>query len=121
MHLLVDDLPASRRYRAFTLEQYELFASVIPDHSSLVTRGITRDAAGPLLLHRNVVIVDSYADQGGSLPTLIHELQNQGRRVFVDSAGFPQGLMERISQNVDVVVRVEGKDPIVELQSKPSG
>jgi hypothetical protein len=113
---LTDDLRATRRYRDYTRKQYELFKSNIPNLSALVTQRVTRDSAGPLILDRDVVIVDASIDDGASLKNLIDELHGQGRKVFVDTADFPADLLTRIQRSKELAVVVPGKQPIIELR-----
>ena len=77
------DLPASRSRRADNLDRFKIYSRVVPNHSAFFTYWGNKDAAGPLQLDRDVVILDLHADDGETAPQLVKELLAQKRRVFV--------------------------------------
>jgi hypothetical protein len=77
------DVAASRSKRADNLERFQIYSRVVPNHSAFVTYWGNKDAAGPLQLDRDVVILDLHADDGETAPQLVRELLAQKRRVFV--------------------------------------
>jgi hypothetical protein len=93
---LGDDMTASRRLRAANQRATEELGAVVPDYSALITYWGSRDAAGPLLFDRDVVILDARADAGADAPTLIRELLARQRRVFVDRRRFPHEVLARV-------------------------
>ena len=91
-----DDLSASRTRRARNAAQLTALESSIPDHSALFAYWGAKDAAGPLQLSRNVVILDVAADEGATAVQLKHDLQRQRRRVFVLGNIFPENILKDI-------------------------
>lgn len=77
------DVAASRSRRADNLERFQIYSRVLPNHSAFFTYWGNKDAAGPLQLDRDVVILDLHADDGETAPQLVRELLAQKRRVFV--------------------------------------
>jgi hypothetical protein len=114
---LGDDLPASRMLRAWKYQMAEQLRAVVPDHSALIAYGGSRDAAGPLLFDRDVVIIDAHADDGEAAPTLVRELLARGRRVFVLRRHFHGRVLERVLADW-AVVRLPGTD-LLELRAGP--
>ncbi|MCC6750456.1 MAG: hypothetical protein IT371_22520 [Deltaproteobacteria bacterium] len=80
---LGDDLPASRLHRAWHRKQLEAIRPHIPDRSALFACWGRKDALGPLLLERDLVIADLKYDDGKTAPALANALLSQGRRVFL--------------------------------------
>jgi hypothetical protein len=115
IHLL-DDVAASHRLRARKAAESASLDGVIPDHSALVAYTGYKDAVFPLLFTRDIVILDARGDEGADAPTLIRELLDRDRRVFVVRSGFTAEGLARVVDGWDVV-RVEspGTD-IVELR-----
>jgi hypothetical protein len=112
---LGDDLPAVRSLRAYHLRQSEVLAEILPNHSALFAFGPVKDSAGPLLLVRDLVILDPMLDAGEDAPGQARALLAAGRRVFVDLARMPEEVFERLREGLEVQVRVPGQDPIIEL------
>lgn len=77
------DVAASRSKRADNLERFHVYSRVLPNHSAFFTYWGSKDAAGPLQLDRDVVILDLHADDGETAPQLAKEFLAQKRRVFV--------------------------------------
>jgi hypothetical protein len=115
---LGDDVSASRVMRTWKLETVEGLRAVVPDHSALITYFGSRDATGPLLFDRDVVILDAHADEGADAPVLIRELLAQDRRVFVLRSGFSSHVLSRVLSGW-VVVPLSGTE-VVELLAAPA-
>lgn len=81
---LTDDLPASRRLRRIAairlVATEEALASAGP--SAIFAMWGARNALGPLLLERDLVIVDPAVDGGVDAPRLIEQLRARNRRIF---------------------------------------
>lgn len=92
-----DDLSASRARRSRNAAQLTALESTIPEHSALFAYWGAKDAAGPLQLSRDVVILDVAADEGADAARLTHELQHQERRVFVMGDNFPDAILRNIA------------------------
>jgi hypothetical protein len=116
---LGDDLPASRMLRAWKYQAAENLRAVVPDHSALIAYGGSRDAAGPLLFDRDVVILDAHPDDGADAPKLIRELMARNRRVFVLRGSFSGRALSRVLAGWDVVA-LPGTD-VLELRATPAG
>ncbi len=116
---MVDDVAASRRVRQWNLQLTEGLRGLVPDHSALVTYWGTRDAAGPLLFDRDVVILDAHADEGQDAPALISELLARKRRVFVIQAGIPGEVLSRILAGWHVVPIARPGAAVLELRPRP--
>lgn len=94
-----DDVRASAERRTNHQLETAALRAALPDNSALVCYGGTRDAAGPLLLERDVVVIDLEADDGEDAPVLIRELLARGRRVFFSRYGVPEPVAARISED----------------------
>ncbi|MEK6565562.1 MAG: hypothetical protein AABZ41_02530, partial [Bacteroidota bacterium] len=77
------DVAESRSKRKDNLDRFQIYSRVVPNHSAFFTYWGNKDAAGPLQLDRDVVILDLHADDGETAPQLVKELLAQKRRVFV--------------------------------------
>jgi hypothetical protein len=112
-----DDVAASRGVKRDRLAQTEALRRALPDRSGLVTYWGSRDAAGSLLLERNIIILDAHADEGRDAPALIGELLDQGRRVFVIQNGMPAEVLSRVYEGWEIGLSPERRG-IVELRAK---
>lgn len=92
-----DDLPASRNRRHQNADRLVALEASVPNRSALFTYWGSRDAAGPLHLTRDVVILDAGADEGADAPRLTRELQSMGRRIFILGDFFPRSIMMNIA------------------------
>jgi hypothetical protein len=90
------DLSASRMQRAKNAAKLEVLESTIPDHSALFAYWGAKDAAGPLVLSRDVVVLDVMADEGADAARLARELRLQNRRVFVLTDVFPEKILNEM-------------------------
>jgi hypothetical protein len=63
--------------------------------SIVIRADVEEDAAIPLVMTRDVVILDAKADEGRDAPMLIQALLAQGRRVFFLESGFPPDVRAR--------------------------
>ena len=93
---IFDDLQASRTRRSRHAAQLAVLESTIPNHSALFANWGSKDAAGPLQLTRDVVILDIWADEGADAVRLTHELELQNRRIFVLTDYFPDLVLKGI-------------------------
>jgi hypothetical protein len=115
---LADDVEASRRLRRANYERTENLRAIVPDRSAVITYWGTKDAAGALMLDRDVVILDTRADAGKDAPMLIDELLAQQRRVFVIHSNFPRDVLSRVLEG-RVVVPLPASG-VVELRAAPA-
>ncbi len=116
---LGDDVAASRRLRSSNLEAVRALQAVLPDRSALITYWGSKDAVGPLLFDRDIVILDAHADEGKDAPMLIRELLARGRRVFVVQAGFPGEVLSRVLAGWKVVPLARPGAAVLELRPRP--
>jgi len=82
---LRDDLPASRGLRERNLAALKAMRTSLPADrpAALVAYWGTKDAYGPLLLERDLVIIDPWIDGGRDTKMLIAQMQAQGRAIYV--------------------------------------
>ena len=92
----VTDLQASRYVRGVNEARADALARVLPDHSAVVTHWGYKEGAVPLLLDRDLVILNAHADEAAATPRHVEELLRAGRRVFVVADGFPADMLERV-------------------------
>ena len=97
---LTDDVRGVHAHRRANLERTAVLDSVIPDHSAIVAWGGSKDAAGPLQMHKDIVILDAWADRGQDAPKLVRELLGRGRRVFVLADLVPEQLLRTMTQGL---------------------
>jgi hypothetical protein len=100
---LVDDVLTARFIRQYRVARTSELRTALPDQSALVTYWGSRDAAGPLLLEKDLVVLDAHADEGKSAPTLIRELLARGRRVYLFREGMPDEVFRRVTSGMAVV------------------
>jgi hypothetical protein len=117
---LTDDVRGANGYRRANLERTRILDSVVPNHSAIVAYGGSKDAAGPLQMHKDVVILDAWADRGGDAPALVGELLARGRRVFVLSNLMPEALIQSISEGREAISLPDKGVDIVEIKDKVS-
>jgi len=81
---LLDDLPASRRFRRHNEERLAAVAGAIPEgeRSAVFAYWGDKDPLGPLTLDRDVVIVDPWIDESATAPALFDALRAQGRTIY---------------------------------------
>jgi hypothetical protein len=80
-----DDLAASRRLRDLNARRLELVEATLPAEpkSAVFAWANTKDALGPLVLGRDVVIVDPWLDGGRDSRKVLDALLAQGRVVYL--------------------------------------
>ncbi len=94
---LCDDLAASRTLRRENLSWQQAYErSLPPGKTAVFAHWGVKDRLGGLILSRDVVILDTFADDGRDAPGLVDDLLRQGRRVFVATAGFPMPVFGRM-------------------------
>lgn len=91
------DLPASRNRRLRNAAVWSALENNVPVHSAIFTLGSWRDAAGALVLSRDVVILDAGADEGKDSGELARELRLKERLIFILGNGFPLNTMRDIA------------------------
>jgi hypothetical protein len=91
---LETDLVGSRFRRAINETRYESLKKIVPDHSALFTYWGNKDAAGPLQLAKDVVILDVWADNGHDAKMLEEELRTRGRRIFILENNMPADILD---------------------------
>jgi hypothetical protein len=115
-----DDLVASRRRRAFHLAWQDAYArSLPPGPVAVLTYWGAKDAFGGLLVPRDIVILDVWADDVRDAPGLVDDLLRQGRRVFVATDRMPVPVFRRIVEG-RVVKPVLPEDVLLEIEPGPA-
>jgi hypothetical protein len=116
LHML-EDVTASQRLRRRNLQTTRQLEQIVPNRSALLTYWGAKDAAIPLVMTRDVVILDAKADEGRDAPKLIQALLAQNRRVFFLESGFPPEVRARALTGVKLVDLPETYGlPIFEVQ-----
>ncbi len=92
----LDDLPASRARRSMNAILLRALEASIPDRSAVFAYWGSKDVAGPLMLTRDVVVLDAGADEGADAARLTLELQRQHRRIFILTGFFPRAIIKEI-------------------------
>jgi hypothetical protein len=104
------DLIASRSIRARNAVVLNSLDKIMPDHSVLFAYwGRQKAAAGPLLLTKDVLILDPWADAGKDAPQLARSLARKNNRVFIIGTGIPPEIMQSI----------EGRDSLAVVLTDP--
>ena len=93
------DLVGSRFRRHINAEKLQFLEKVIPDHSALFTYWGNKDAAGPLQLTRDVVILDTWADDGKDAVVLDKELEARDRTICVLENDMSDGLIHALASD----------------------
>lgn len=107
------DVRQSRAMRRWSHEQSLMVAGLLPERSTYLGAAHIRDAIGPLILDRDLVILEPDHDVHGAIKAAL-TLHRQGRSIFVDHAELPAADLEAIRQAFQLRVRVPGPDPISE-------
>lgn len=119
VHVL-DDLPASRARRSRNAALVSELESALPNHSAIFTYGGWRDAAGAVMLTRDVVVLDVGADDGNDCGILASELEGRRRSLYVLGDVFPPGAVQRITGGDTLVLKFSRPVPLFELEKKTS-
>ena len=112
---LSTDVGMAQFMRSNNRARTRALASVLPDRSALLAHWGNADAAGPVLLGRDVVVLDVAADEGSDARTLVDQLLAQNRRLFVLGDGLTPALRQRIVGEGPVSV-IDSALPIVEFR-----
>lgn len=117
---LGDDLPAARSLRRQNAFLNAVYARALPDRAALIAYGGLKDAAGPLQLDRDLVILDPHNDQGETLPALLADFRRDRRRVFLVASGFPPALLQSLLRAYEARPVVERPVALLEIIPKPT-
>jgi hypothetical protein len=96
---LGDDLPASRRARMAASRWTEVLDRSLPPRAAVFAWKGVRNTVAPLLLERDLVILDAARDEGASARELSEIFLERERRVFVIANGFPADLLEALGED----------------------
>jgi 4-amino-4-deoxy-L-arabinose transferase-like glycosyltransferase len=125
VHFL-DDLAASRQLRRANQLQRESVEPILTDGSAIFAYWGWKDPFGPMQLNRDLLILDTWADDGQTAPQLVQDLLTRGRRVFVRMNDLPPSIFEAMSAGHAVTAIVTDRwddrvDPVrlVELTPLP--
>ncbi len=112
---LGDDLPGSRWIRLANAERLAHLEPYIPDEPTvLFTYGGNKDAYGPLLLDHDILIVDTWIDEGKTARAVIDSAFAAGRRVFI-LAPIPREILMPMVAHLRGS-RVEGTPDLLEIR-----
>jgi hypothetical protein len=95
LHIL-DDVVQAQVVRLGNLRSTAAFERVLPEHSVLVAYWGLKDPVAPLLLERDILVLNPQPDEGRDTAQLIGELSDRGRRIFVLENGFPPDVLQRV-------------------------
>lgn len=112
-----DDVRTARSLRLYNRARQEMLAAVLPPRAALVCHGHTKDAVGPLLLDRELVVLDTGYGGGRAAPKLVGELLAQRRRVFVDTTELPPRLLRNLLAEHDARPLADGL-PVIEVLAR---
>lgn len=117
-----DDLATSRILRRISLERAQALDRAIPqdapEGSALFAFWGNKDPVGPLLLDRDLVVLDVRNDRGEHALELMDALLAQGRRVFVLATGFPPLGLEVLLAGRSYRVVVEEPVTVIEVRGR---
>jgi hypothetical protein len=113
---LGEDVKTARERRAFTRRQLEDLRAKVPDRSALLTWTYMRNAAAPLILERDVLIIDASRDRARDAPMLVEELMAQGRRVFLVKNLFERTNRRKLLEMFGVSGFLSGVVDLLELR-----
>jgi hypothetical protein len=115
VHVL-EDVDASRRLRGQNLMRTRALGGALTDGSAVLTYWGAKDAVVPLLINRDIVVLDARADEGMDAPVLIHQLLARGRRVFILRDGFPPAMLSHVVAAIDAVPVSAAGGSLMELR-----
>jgi hypothetical protein len=93
---LASDVAASRVTRTTNYIKSRALDAILPDHSAVVAWWANKEAVVPLLLDRDVVVLNAQTDDAEAAPYLVEQLRAENRRVFVIADGFPAATLDRV-------------------------
>ncbi len=90
-----DDLAASRRIRGGNADRLAAIEAALPPEEPIAVFAYWggKDALGPLLLDRDLVLVDPWIDRGADARRLLRAFLDRGRRVYV-IGGMPREILD---------------------------
>lgn len=112
-----EDLAASRAIRAGNRQRLAAVAPALESPAAVFAYWGRKDMLGPLLLERDLVVADPFADGGASAPALVAAFLERGRRVYL-LAPFPGPLLDPIRGGRPVRVV---NDAVLEVLPAPDG
>ncbi len=118
---LTADVGMSQFMRSANLTRTHTLARLLPNGSALVAYWGRTDAVAPLLLTRDIVVIDPWADNGADAPVLIRALLEKGRRVFLLNEGLTPELSNRIVARLEAIPVTGTEVPLVELRAAQVG
>jgi hypothetical protein len=117
---IADDVLESRRIKQINADKLAEFESILPDYSALFTYHGGKDAAGPLILTKDIVILDTWADDGKDAPLLKNVLRRQHRKIFIDGDYFPKQIRDQIAGNDSLIVKKKYPSVLYEVVTNDS-
>jgi hypothetical protein len=109
------DVVVSQFLRRGHADAAQSLAAVVPDHSALVAYWGNADPVGPILLERDIVVIQPRVDEGEDAPKLIRELLAMHRRVFVREDGFSPQILARVLAGLQITRTVSQSPDVVEV------
>jgi len=118
---LGDDLAASREFRRSNAQLAAIFDPYLPDGSAFLAYWGLKDAVGPLLLDRDLVVLDVRNDDGRNTPRLVAALLARRSRVVALPPGFSPALRQTLASRWDARILRQPPVPLLELVAREPG
>src|SRR5262245_12087620 len=112
---LSTDVGTSQCMRANNLARTQTLAQVVPDGSAVMAHWGNTDAVVPLLITRDLVILDAAADECDHAPQLIRQLLSMNRRVYLIAEGFNEKQFQRLLHGLDTVIILDSGPTLREI------
>ena len=113
---LGSDVDMSQYMRAWNLARTRVLADVVPDGSAVIAYSGNTNPVIPLLMTRDIVILDAAADDCRDAPSLIRRLLAANRTTFVVEDGISLENLHRMQSGLESSRRTES--PLRILQMK---
>jgi hypothetical protein len=113
-----DDMAASRAIRRQNARLAAVLDPVLTDRSAYLAYWGAKDAVGPLLLDRDLVVLDVRNAGGRNTPSLVAALRARGWRVVALPAGFPPAVREALAADWAARLLRPPPVPLVELVAR---
>lgn len=114
-----EDLANSRDLRRHNATVARALDESLPARAALFTYWGTKDPVGPLLLHRDLVVLDVRNDRGESARTLVPSLLELGRTPVVLARGMPRRHLDALAAGRPVRLLRPQPLPLVEIGGRP--